>query len=166
MPKNGNGNGNGNNVNITVVIDTITGSGDNDFITGSNGADLIDGRAGSDLIVGRRGDDILIGGNGPAEERFGFTVGDGHDVIRDFNASSDDLLFSYGTADTGSATNLTNGWHITTDEGHTLTATQQGADTLLTWDAGGDTVLLQNVAVTDISTDDLHFSASSTGWMF
>jgi len=163
MPKNGNGHF------LTIsVTQTIIGSGDNDFITGSNGADSIDGRAGSDLIVGRLGDDILNGGNGPLSDRFGFTIGDGHDTVTDFTpAAHDELLFSYGTwANAPSTpTNLADHWSMTTSEGHTLTATQSGADAVFTWDTG-DTVVLKNVDVSQLSTSDLHFDSSATGWMF
>jgi hypothetical protein len=163
MAKNGNG-----HYPTAPGAETIVGAGSDDIISGSNGPDYIDGKAGSDLLIGRRGDDVLVGGTGPEADRFGFTVGDGHDVVRDYTPSAhDQLLFSYGTWANAPAspTNLSNGWSMTTTEGHTLTVTQNGANAVFSWE-NGDSVTLENVDVTKVSTADLHFSPTSTGWIF
>lgn len=71
-----------------------------DVIFGTDGADTINGLGGDDQIQAEAGDDVLIGGPG-ADVLFGeagrdvfvFGLGDGHDVIADFDFSNEAIRF-------------------------------------------------------------------------
>lgn len=65
--------------------DTITGSGEADWLVGGGGKDRLLGGLGSDTLEGGRGDDVLTGGGG--SDVFVFGRGDGKDVITDFVAN-------------------------------------------------------------------------------
>jgi hypothetical protein len=65
--------------------DDFTGSNLDDALYGFGGKDKIDGGAGVDIIDGGAGDkDRLTGGKD--DDFFIFKVGDGHDVVKDFDA--------------------------------------------------------------------------------
>ncbi|MCF6432524.1 calcium-binding protein [Leisingera sp. MMG026] len=85
--------------------DTLDGGGGNDELLGGNGRDKLLGGAGNDKLLGGGGNDILVGGNGKdvlrgnkgndrldggdGADLFIFKRGDGHDTIRNFDASED-----------------------------------------------------------------------------
>lgn len=69
--------------------DTITGGGGADTFRGEGGNDVISGGRGKDVIVGGTGDDTLTGGGGP--DQFIFDIGDGANVITDFEVGLDHL---------------------------------------------------------------------------
>lgn len=71
--------------------DAIRGLGGADLVEGLSGNDYIEGHGGGDTLRGGEGDDYLIGGEGfdrlnggPGADVFVFSVGDGFDVIEDF----------------------------------------------------------------------------------
>jgi len=71
--------------------DTLTGDAGNDLLNGGAGTDTIYSHIGNDTIRGGAGDfDQLWGGSGA--DTFLFRRGDGHDRIRDFSTSSNDIL--------------------------------------------------------------------------
>ncbi len=72
--------------------DTINGLDGDDILVGSEGNDRLDAGAGDDIIVGEEGNDILTGGEGA--DLFGFSPGQGHDIVTDFDVSEDTLHFS------------------------------------------------------------------------
>lgn len=71
---------------------TINGGSGNDIITGGKGTDVLNGGSGNDIMVGEDGNDLLTGGKG--EDLFGFSPGDGHDQITDFEIADDTLHLS------------------------------------------------------------------------
>jgi len=72
--------------------DTISGGGGKDMLFGEDGDDVLDGGAQADLITAGTGDDIIAGGAG--RDQFKFRQGDGTDVITDFQAGKDRIIFS------------------------------------------------------------------------
>jgi len=59
---------------------------------GVSGNDTIIGGSGADTINGVGGDDLLVGGGGA--DTFKFSPGAGHDVVQDFVAGVDNVLFA------------------------------------------------------------------------
>jgi Ca2+-binding RTX toxin-like protein len=127
--------------------DVLFGDDSNDILNGNLGADTGDGGAGADTVRGGQGDDVLNGGygrdyltgdlgddtlsGGADADTFRAFAGGGHDVITDFNVAQGD--------------------RIVLDPGTTYTATQQGADVLVTFNGLGD-LLLKNVLLTELRT--------------
>ena len=62
----------------------------NDVIDGGAGNDTIDGGGGNDTITGGADNDTLTGGEG--NDTFVYSVGDGDDVITDFNTGTGQVL--------------------------------------------------------------------------
>ncbi|WP_017932415.1 calcium-binding protein [Robiginitomaculum antarcticum] len=67
----------------------IVGTLDGDVLSGGLGADRLYGIDGNDVLDGGQGNDTLTGGSGA--DKFVFAVGDGQDIITDFDASLDVL---------------------------------------------------------------------------
>lgn len=83
--------------------DTLTGGDGRDTISGGKGNDLLIGGAGQDRIQGDEGRDTLIGGagrddlyGGAGSDLFVLEVGQGRDVIHDFQIRRDRLGLSEG----------------------------------------------------------------------
>ncbi len=71
--------------------DVLHGGAGDDLLFGGGGHDTLHGGAGDDLLIGGTGNDILTGGSG--SDTFTWLKGDdGHDVIKDFNASEGDRI--------------------------------------------------------------------------
>ena len=69
--------------------DELDGEKGNDRLFGGDGKDELDGGKGDDVLVGGRGKDTLTGGDGI--DRFVLnSLGDGRDVIRDFDKTGSD----------------------------------------------------------------------------
>lgn len=64
--------------------DTISGGDGDDDIYGQRGADVLKGQDGADLVCGGAGNDTLSGNDG--SDIFVFALGDGNDIVRDFDA--------------------------------------------------------------------------------
>jgi Ca2+-binding RTX toxin-like protein len=64
------------------------------MLFGEDGNDTLDGGQGADLITGGTGNDLIMGGAGA--DQFKFREGDGADVITDFEAGTDAIVFSDG----------------------------------------------------------------------
>ena len=113
----------------------ITGSSADDAITGGSDADLVLGRGGADTLTGGAGDDTFI-----------FAAGFGHDTITDFSAGSatDDIIEFY---------NVTG---LTTYAEVLANTADDGTDTTITLDVD-NSIVLQNVLVSELSTDDFRF---------
>jgi hypothetical protein len=153
----------------------LTGSAREDYLVGRSGADTIDGRGGTDFLIGGKGNDVLTGGTG-SEDQYAFNIGDGVDLVTDFaiapagsaDSTFDHLSFSFGAFANGLNGLMVDGyvwdgWHMTTSEGHVLTITQDGADTLLSWDTG-DAVRLAGVDVDTFHTGMLYMYSSDTAF--
>ena len=110
--------------------DTLVGEDGDDCMFGGQGDDTLKGGAGNDLLVGDRGNDLLIGGSG--SDVFVLRVGDGSDVITDFEVGVDLL---------GLADGLTFE-QLTITQGETGTVVSFGAEVLVT---------LEGVAATSIT---------------
>ncbi|GAB5447017.1 calcium-binding protein [Gymnodinialimonas sp.] len=132
--------------------DTIYGGDGNDLIRAGFQADFADGGAGNDYIVGGGGFDTLVGGTGNDTmegnfnaDRFWFEDGHGNDVIVDFEATNnaEKLVFS----------------ELSTMNSYSevmQAAVQQGADVFI--DTGlGNSILLENVLLTDLDPNDFIF---------
>ncbi|PZX33955.1 putative secreted protein (type I secretion substrate), partial [Cupriavidus phytorum] len=136
--------------------DTINAGAGNDLVRGGAGDDTLNGEAGNDVIIGGAGNDIMSGGAGTdvflweARGTDG-TGGNGADMITDFTvgtapgqAGNDVLdvsaLLDGYAADANGPAHYQNGV-ATIDAGDNigqyLSATQQGADTVITIDRDG-----------------------------
>ena len=78
------------NANANAII----GSEEDDVIDGLDGADTIEGGGGNDTIIGGKGNDILDGGSGA--DMFVYNVGDGNDIIKNYN-NEDVINLNSGT---------------------------------------------------------------------
>ncbi len=136
--------------------DTINAGAGNDLVRGGAGNDILNGEAGNDVIIGGAGNDTMSGGAGTdvflweARTNDG-TGGNGADVITDFTVGTapgqagndvldvSALLFGYA-ADANGPAHYQNGV-ATIDAGDNigqyLSATQQGADTVISIDRDG-----------------------------
>jgi Ca2+-binding RTX toxin-like protein len=77
--------------------DTITGFTGNDIIDGGSGNDTITADQGNDKITGGTGNDTISGGRG--NDTYIFNIGDGKDVITDYNegyTDKDKIVFGEG----------------------------------------------------------------------
>jgi Ca2+-binding RTX toxin-like protein len=120
--------------------DTMTGGDGDDYFVGARGEDSIDGGAGDDTLYGSLDDDEITTGTGEDTLIFlryntnadgvdndGFALGDGHDLVTDFDVDFDTILFIGNEA-----------------VPYTLDAANGGADTLVTY-ATNSTILLEGV---------------------
>ena len=168
MPKtNGNGHAGG------TITDgaTIFGSGRDDRLIGTSGSDAIDARSGNDYLNGGAGDDRLTGGGG--FDQFVLATGGGHDTITDYQPG-EDIFFTFGyvTNNPGDPVhdsaphNLSVGEKIVSSEGHVLTVGEDSTGSVtLTWDTG-DSLTLQGVHASAISSAALSFYPTDMGWQF
>jgi Ca2+-binding RTX toxin-like protein len=97
--------------------DSVTGDDGHDILQGGKGDDHLDGGAGDDVLLGDLGDDTLTGGAGA--DVFVGLVGGGRDLVTDFNAAEGDRV------------RLASGYDVR----------QEGADTVITLEGGGQLVL-------------------------
>ncbi len=84
-------------------VDILTGGSGNDSIKGGSGDDQLFGESGADTLVGDGGDDLMTAGEGndvitggAGADQFKFRAGDGVDVVTDFEAGIDNIVFSDG----------------------------------------------------------------------
>ncbi len=74
-----------------INIENLEGGGGSDTLTGNNGDNVLDGSGGDDILEGMAGNDTLEGGVG--DDTFVITSGAGSDIITDFDADNDRLVF-------------------------------------------------------------------------
>lgn len=119
--------------------DQITGNIFRNVLRGNDGDDLLAGAGGTDRLIGGRGDDTLEGGTdtdrltgGEGADVFVFRVGDGADVILDFDAGADVIRL---------------------DASVSVSVSTDGTDTVVQY--GADAVTLTDVVLsqTDITFD-------------
>jgi serralysin len=141
---------NGNQGNDTVHGDAgddwAVGGKDHDLLFGDDGADLVygnlgndtgDGGAGNDVVRGGQGDDSLAGGSGNdwlSGDLGSDTIsgGAGADVFHSFGAAGLDRITDFNAAE---------GDRIQLDPGTTYSASQSGADVVISLSGGGQVVL-------------------------
>ena len=142
----------------TEAANTLTGGSTRDLMQGLGGNDRLEGRlandrleggAGNDTLLGGAGNDVLQGGTGAdilnggiGDDTFLFGIGDGADTVQDFVAG--------GTEDRIRVTGYT----------AYQSAVQQGADVLITF-APGDTILLKNVQLANLTSADFEFVSAT-----
>jgi len=121
------------------------GTDGNDVLVGADGDDILNGKDGDDEIDGGVGDDKLIGDTG--DDTFVFNTNFGHDTITDFvaGASSDDAVELRGISGFASYAAVL------------AAAADDGTDTTITIDAN-NTIVLQNVLVSELHSDDFRFA--------
>jgi Ca2+-binding RTX toxin-like protein len=147
-------------VNVEEIIgtnynDTMIGTAGDDYYVGARGEDTISGGAGNDTLYGSLDDDVIDAGenggagsdtliflryntNGDGNDNDAFALGDGNDVVNNFDVGSDTILFL-------------------NDDPFTPTAELVAEGTLITY-ATDSTILL--VGVFDaLSTIDIQYEA-------
>lgn len=124
--------------------DVIFGGLDNDVLFGEGGNDVILGQDGDDTIYGQIGNDVLIGGTG--NDTFVFQSYFGNDTIDDFDAGA-------GVTDVITVTGFSNFDSFAEILG---AAVDDTTNTLITLDTNA-TILLKNVLVSDLHSDDFTF---------
>ncbi|MGR3792582.1 M10 family metallopeptidase C-terminal domain-containing protein [Vannielia sp. SX4] len=125
--------------------DEMSGGNGADVLFGQDGNDLMAGGAGKDRMLGGQGDDILSGGSGADEFIFTDYGAVDTDHILDFHSPEGDFMTLGGVA---GATDV--------DKFNSLTISQSGFDTEITW-AGGQTVVLLDYTAADLTISDFNF---------
>jgi hypothetical protein len=136
---------------LTGTANRLTGNSSNNMLQGSDrqnrldgmdGDDWLNGWAGNDILSGGAGNDTLVGGDG--EDYFTFATGYDRDVIRDFEASGvmHDVVDIRGLDSVKSYTDLV--------ENHL----RQIGDDAVIFGHNGDFVILRDVLVTSLDTDN------------
>lgn len=121
--------------------DQLYGGEDDDTLIGGNGRDHLEGGAGDDILDGGRGDDTLQGDAG--SDQFVIKSNFGDDVITDFEAGIDEIYFDgAGFADFAAVSAA-------------MTDTTGG---VLIDDGTGNSILLQGLLITDLSSADFAFA--------
>lgn len=72
--------------------DRLSGGAGDDGLAGATGRDSLRGGGGNDWLDGGLGDDDLAGGGGADQFHHAGTGGQGHDLIRDYDAAEGDVL--------------------------------------------------------------------------
>ncbi len=121
--------------------DTLWGRKGNDTLAGGKGADTLGGGKGKDILIGGSGDDTLTGGRGT--DTFVFAAGDGTDTITDF-----------GTGDRIRLDGVSGGFAG-------LIIEQNGADTVIRYGEGADTITLSSVSADSLGDDDFILPAAA-----
>ncbi len=123
--------------------DFIAGGAQADQLFGGPGNDTLDGGSGFDTLDGGEGNDLLTGGFNA--DTFIFADGHGADTITDFEATNNAEKINFS------------GLSTLGDIASVLAASSQlGADVLI--DTGGDnSILLQNVLLSDLDANDFIF---------
>ncbi|MCT4609175.1 MAG: hypothetical protein N4A70_08200 [Pelagimonas sp.] len=90
--------------------DKLRGGTGDDELSGGSGADTISGDVGADHILGGEDNDLLYGGAG--SDTFEFRLGDGQDVIGDFDVTTDVIHLVGVSSDELTWYNTTNGLRL------------------------------------------------------
>ena len=123
--------------------DFIAGGAQADHLFGGPGNDTLDGGSGFDRLDGGEGNDLLTGGFNA--DTFIFADGHGADTITDFDATNNAEKIDFS------------GLSTMGDIASVLAASfQTGADVLIDT-GGGNSILLQNVLLSDLDANDFIF---------
>jgi serralysin len=128
--------------------DKLDGDEGDDIVYGNLGADWCDGGEGNDIVRGGQENDVLLGQGGND-----WMSGDrGDDTIT--GGTGADIFHSFGDAGLDQVTdfNRAEGDRVLLDAGTTYTASQSGADVLITM-GGGGRVVLAGVSLASLSGD-------------
>ena len=140
----------------------MNGAGDsnNNVVIGNSAANTLYGNDGGDTLYGFANDDVLVGGNGndiidsgtgndnisgnADADQFKFAVGDGLDIVNDFNrAQGDQLVISTALADNVAAL--------------LAAGTTVNGNAVFTFGGGEQTITLTGVAHTSLLAADVLF---------
>lgn len=144
-------------------VEGLIGSAGNDALYGNHSANELIGGAGNDVLSGLNGGDTLIGGDGndtlrgdshldgsgTGDDTFIFSTGDDIDRIQGFEAgagSDDVILLELGLA-----------FNTFAEVNAVKVGLNGGVDTLLNF-GGGDAIILEGVAPSDIHSNDFIFA--------
>jgi Ca2+-binding RTX toxin-like protein len=84
-------------VDVLFADDTgvmLDGGAGHDYLKGGAGLDVLTGGSGDDTLHGGRGLDVLTGGSGA--DHFEFNLGDGSDLVNDFQQGMDKIVLGEG----------------------------------------------------------------------
>jgi|GEM_PF-585492 len=140
--------------------DTLYGGSGTDILDGGDGADVLFGGTGDDLLAGGSGDDTLYGGAGADTLDGGagndtLRGGDGADVFVFDGASGEDVLYGFATAEdlldlSTTAANFASLADV-------QAAASQTSDGLLIDLGGGNSLLLVDATLADLTASNLVF---------
>ncbi|WP_052254159.1 M10 family metallopeptidase C-terminal domain-containing protein [Leisingera sp. ANG-S5] len=122
--------------------DQIHGGGGEDKLFGGNGKDKLFGGNGQDVLYGGAGEDTLKGGSG--NDTFTFKTGAGQDIITDFAVGSDQVHLDFTSAEL----NALRFRNVAGEDGGVLII------------QGEDSLLLQGVSYSDLSSSDFLLNGS------
>ena len=136
--------------------DVLRGGADNDMLYGDEGADrlvgdrggdTLNGGAGDDVLIGHFGDDYLIGGDGfdrliggEGADTFKVEGVQGVELIADFEQGADKIDLSF--------------YEIGSFDQLQMSAAGAGGVKIDLGDQGGETVIVRNVELDDLTADD------------
>ena len=136
--------------------DVLRGGADNDMLYGDEGADrlvgdrggdTLNGGVGDDVLIGHFGDDYLIGGDGfdrlvggEGADTFKVEGAQGVELIADFEQGADKIDLSF--------------YEIGSFDQLQMSAANSGGVKIDLSDQGGETVIVRNVELDDLTADD------------
>jgi len=120
----------------TDGANTLNGYGGADKLYGRKGDDTLNGGKGDDYFDGGKGADVLTGGTGA--DVFHFDLGEGQDIIKDFEDGIDTLQ-------------LDNFSFATVEDAFDL-ATQQNGDVVFNFESG-DRIVVENIPLAPLVDD-------------
>ncbi len=144
---------------ITSLV--VDGGKNNDTLLGGDGSDVLIGGAGNDFVDGNRGDDLALLGEG--KDTFHWDPGDGSDTIEG-QGGKDSLDFS-GANVVESIDASPNGGRVRFfRDVATVTMDLDGVESIAFHALGGaDTVTVNDLAGTDVTSVDVDLAASGGG---
>jgi len=152
-----NGNAGNDTINGDDGDDWVVGGKDQDLLFGDEGADIVLGNLGNDTAAGGEGADTVRGGQGDDSLAGGgeddWLSGDlGNDTIS--GGGGADVFHSFGAAGIDQVLDFTyeGGDRVLLDSGTRYTATQSGADTVISM-AGGAQMTLVGVQLASLPSD-------------
>ncbi len=148
--------------NLAALISvTVDGGAGNDMINGGNGNDQLLGGDGNDFIDGNQGNDVALLGAG--DDVFQWDPGDGSDVIEG-QAGADTMLFNGSGADEIFEATANGGrLRFARDVGNIVMDTNDVETVDLNALGGADTIVVNNLAGTDVSTIAVDLSGELGG---
>jgi subtilisin-like proprotein convertase family protein len=158
-------------ISAGTVIENIYGGDGNDVITGNAAGNVIHGGRGDDVLSGGAGDDELHGGagrdtlfGGAGHDRFWIDgVNDGADLLADFTAGDDKIIFDHAAFDVGSgslaAAGVTFSLDVAQGTGPAIVYDPHSGD--IFWDADG-LGGVNAVAIAHVGIDPAPISLATT----
>ena len=138
-------------VNLSTGPQNTVGAGTDTLVnisnlTGSHFADTLTGDGNANILSGNGGNDILFGGGG--NDTFVFNAAMDHVTVNDFTSGQDHIQLNFAVPFAANNEASFQAWATTSSH-----VVQQGADTLITFDAA-DTILLKSVNIANLHASD------------